>query len=182
MTRIFFTLAVFSLVLMVAALTLGLWMGDLYAEPARSASPQATVHRLTGVGAALAVVLVNSIVVTYFIGTSRWCKEVVQTYGLDASFIQQSTQLKRRTFPWALLSMLVVVGVSALGAASDPMANLEVGRQMGTFHLFAALAGVAFIGWSYLCQWNNIYSNYVLISEIMREVQRVRGERGLPVA
>ena len=40
---------------------------------------------LTGTSAALAVVFVHSIAVTYFIGTSRWCKEVTETYQLDAS-------------------------------------------------------------------------------------------------
>src|SRR4051812_48988881 len=32
-----------------------------------------TVHMLLGAAAALVTVLVNSITVTYFIGTSRWC-------------------------------------------------------------------------------------------------------------
>ena len=34
------------------------------------------------------VVLVESVVVTYFIGTSRWCKEVVETYRLDPAAVQ----------------------------------------------------------------------------------------------
>ena len=44
----------------------------------------ATIHRLTGMAAALGVVFVESVVVTYFIGTSRWCKEVSETYQLDS--------------------------------------------------------------------------------------------------
>ena len=76
----------------------------------------ATVHRLAGVAAGLAVVLVNSIVVTYFIGTSRWVKEVTETYRLDSQFIARSNALKRRTFPWAMLSMLAIVGVIAWAA------------------------------------------------------------------
>ena len=163
-------------------MTLGLWMGDLYDPPTRATSPEATVHRLTGVAAALVVVLVNSIVVTYFIGTSRWCKEVVQTYSLNPDFIRRSTQLKRRAFPWSLFSMLTVVGLSALGAASDPIANLEAGPQLGTFHLLAALVGIAGIAWSYMCQWNYIHMHYTIIAEVMREVHRIRLERGLPIS
>src|SRR5439155_21431475 len=39
-----------------------------------------SLHMLLGAAAALMTVLVNSITVTYFIGTSAWCKEVCQTY------------------------------------------------------------------------------------------------------
>ena len=60
-----------------------------------------------GLGSALVVVFVNSIVVTYFIGTSRWCKEVVETYSLDRGLLRRSVILKRRTFPWAVMAMLV---------------------------------------------------------------------------
>ena len=35
---------------------------------------RATWHRLFGILAALVALLVNSISVTYFIGTSRWCQ------------------------------------------------------------------------------------------------------------
>ena len=62
-------------------------MGDLYArpEPTRETLQWATMHRLTGLAAALAVVFVESVVVTYFIGTSRWCKEVVETYQFETA-------------------------------------------------------------------------------------------------
>src|SRR5262245_53532612 len=41
-----------------------------------------TLHMLLGCAAALVTLLVNSITITYFIGTSRWCKEVCETYGI----------------------------------------------------------------------------------------------------
>ena len=43
-----------------------------------------TLHMLLGAAAALMTVLVNSITITYFIGTSRWCKEVCETYQLES--------------------------------------------------------------------------------------------------
>src|SRR3954469_24792000 len=102
MTRIFLTLASLSIILLVAAMVMGLSMGDLYERPvpSRETLHWATLHRLTGVAAALMVVFVESVVVTYFICTSRWCKEVVETYQLDPTIIQSSNKLKRRTFPW----------------------------------------------------------------------------------
>src|SRR3954465_11561386 len=124
MSRIFLTLASLSMILVMTALVLGLTMGDL--DP-QTATPEtlhwATFHRLTGVAAALAVVFVECIVITYFIGTSRWCKEVVDTYQLDRSNIAESNRLKRRTFPWALIGILTVVGIIALGGAADPGAT-----------------------------------------------------------
>ncbi len=40
---------------------------------------RATLHKMLGIAAALITVLVNFITVSYFIGTSRWCLEVVDT-------------------------------------------------------------------------------------------------------
>src|SRR3989304_423650 len=102
MTRILVTLAALSLTLLLTALVLGLAIGDLYAaRPSDETLNWATVHRLAGIAAALAVVFVESVIVTYFIGTSRWCQEVVETYQLPAELARQSNRLKRRTFPWA---------------------------------------------------------------------------------
>src|SRR5215831_2165281 len=123
MVRIFTTLALLSLLAMIAALCIGLYLGDIHGVNDPDTLRWAMVHRLLGVAAALAVVLVDSIVVTYFIGTNRWCKEVVETYQLHPELIDRSVALKRRTFPWALVSMLVVVGVGTLGAAADPMSG-----------------------------------------------------------
>jgi hypothetical protein len=179
MTRILFTLASIAMILMIAALGLGLTMGNLYHDPSLQTLHWATVHRLLGVTAALAVVFVESVVVTYFIGTSRWCKEVVETYGLDPAPVAASNRLKRRTFLWALGGMLAVVGVIALGAASDPGTLLPNAQDWASAHLIGALAGVLFIGWSFVVAWNNVFANHGIIQGILAEVARIRGERGL---
>ena len=182
MTRIFPMLASFSLMLMGVAATLGLVIGDLYADPVT----QTTLdwrgrHMMTGVAAALFVVLVESIAVTYFVGTSRWCKEVCETYHLDPMLIRRSTMLKRRTFPWAVMGMLAVVGVIALGAAADPATGLPQTRSWITPHLLGALAGIAFIGWTFYVAWRNIAANHRVIADVLEEVRQIRMERGLEV-
>lgn len=182
MTRIFLTIAAASLILLVGALVLGLSMGDLYArpQPTQETLAWATRHRLTGVAAALVVVLVECIVVTYFIGTSRWCKEVVETYHLDPAFIQASNRLKRRTFPWVLAGMLVVVGIISLGGAADPGAIFGPNAQSWAhWHLVGALVGIVFVVWTYLVSWNNIMANHALIQQVVADVARSRRERGL---
>jgi hypothetical protein len=134
---------------------------------------------LTGTSAALAVVLVHSIGITYFVGTSRWCKEVTETYQLDPQMLRESTRLKRRTFPWSLLGMLGVVGVAALGAASDPGTGRADTAWWADIHYAAALGGIAVIAWTYYRAWLEIVANQAVIEQIVEAVAVIRRERGL---
>ncbi len=167
--------------MMAAALLLGLYLGDIHGERDPQVLKLATDHRLLGVAAALVIVLVDSIVVTYFIGTSRWCKEVVETYDLDRQLLRRSILLKRAAFPWAFLSMLAVIGVGALGAAADP-STLRVGTENWvTAHLIGAVLGWAFIALSFYMQGQKIAAHHAVIDEIVAEVRRIRIARGLDV-
>lgn len=180
MTRILLTIATLSLILVAAAFLAGLSIGDIQSPlPSEDTLLSATVHRLTGLAAALAVVFVESIVVTYFIGTSRWVKEVVETYHFDPELVRESNRLKRRTFPWALMGMLTVVGVISLGARSDPSTRLPDTQAWAIWHLAGAIAGTVFIAWTYLIAWNNIAAHHAIIEQLVAEVGRVRRERGL---
>ena len=181
MNRIFLTLAYLALAMMAATLAIGLSIEDLHTDHSPEMLRWATVHRLMGVASALAVVLVNSIVVTYFIGTSRWCKEVCETYGLDPALVRRGNALKRRTFPWALMGMLAVVGIIALGAAADPATGLPNTLWWVTPHLLGALAGICFIAGAFYVEWNNIDANRQIIAEVLDQVRLVREARGLEV-
>ncbi len=185
MPRIFATLASLSLGLYAAALVLGLGIGDLYESPEdqiESIVAWKGTHLLTGAAAALAVVFVHSIVVTYFIGTNRWVKEVSETYRFEGRELAQSTLLKRKTFPWCLMGMLAVVTVGALGAASDPGTGRSGTESVAIFHLFAALSGLAFVGYTYYRAWNNIMAHQAVIEGILSRVAEVRAEKGLETA
>lgn len=179
MPRILLTLALLSLILLLAAATFGFSMGDLYVRP-RSSQTQilARWHFLTGLAAALAVVLVECVIVTYFIGTSRWCKEVVETYRLDAAAVQASNRLKRRTFLWALAGMMAVIGIIALGAASDPGTGPNT-KGWADWHLGGALLGITLIAWTYFAAWNNVAANQRIISQLVGDVANIRRERAL---
>lgn len=183
MNRIFTYLALFATLFVAATLVLGMSLGDVRDPADRTTQRWATVHRLSGIAAGLAVVFVDSIAVTYFIGTSRWCREVVDTYRLDRSLAVRSAALKRRTFPVAVISMLTVVGIVALGGAADPAASLQLeplgGLTWATLHLYGAMLGLAVIIACFVIARNNIEANHELIDEIVAKVQRVRRERGL---
>lgn len=217
MTRIFFSLALFALVLLAVNLLIGLSIGDYNSAVSRwldaaarvrnlerqrapdakelsearaareelnqTLAPQrkkVSLHWLFGLSAALVTVLVNSVTVTYFIGTSRWCKEVCDAYSLDQSLADRCARLKRRTFPWALCGILTVLGIVALGAAAEPGNSLV--KNSGAwvnFHLLGALLGVAVIGASFFVQAGSLSANYTLVQDVMNAVRHVRSDRGL---
>lgn len=143
--------------------------------------PRVNVHMLLGIAASLVAILVNSIAVTYFVGTSRWCREVVETYRLDPALAEESQRLKRRTFPWSLAGMLTIVVLVGLGASSDPGANLSSHLQWRGWHFGFAVLATVFLGIAFLQQMQNVGANYRVIERILAEVRRIRQERGLEV-
>lgn len=181
MERMFSRAAMFAVAFMAATAGLGLWLGDLHGQADPQVLRWGTVHRLSGVLAALVVVLVNSMGVTYFIGTGRWCREVVETYGLEGSFIERSKRLKRSAFPFAVMGMLGVVAIVALGGAADPASGRPGTQDWVTAHLLGGLGIGAAIGWCFLGQLPKIRAQSRLIDDVMQAVRREREARGLDV-
>ncbi len=146
-----------------------------------------TLHFYLGVASSLLVILVNSVSVTYFIGTSRWCKEVAETYDLPPELQARSTLLKRRTFPWALGGMLAIVVLVLLGGLSDPsipLNQIQPGRSalMVQWHYLAAMTTLAFIALMFSVQALRMIENNQAIEAILTEVRRIRLAKGLPVS
>lgn len=138
-------------------------------------------HVLLGLLATLVTIMVNSIAVTYFIGTARWCKEVCETYGLDASYSQRSDRRKSKTFPWSLLGIVTVLTMAALGAASDPGTFRETTAKWVSVHFIAAIAGTAIIAYALWRQVLGIRIHQGIINEILEAVRVVRESKGLAV-
>jgi hypothetical protein len=187
LTNIFKILASFACVFVLATGCLGFALRRFDIRDPQDAAGQrwATVHRLSGVAAALVVVLANSIVVTYFVGTSRWCKEVSETYGLAPALRGRSNTVKRRTFPLAVANMLIAVGIVALGGAGDPAGTFHgappPGLTWGNLHFMAAAVGLCVIAWASIAEYQNIEANQQVIADVMADVKRIRSERGLDV-
>lgn len=181
MVRVFSRVATFAIALLVATAGLGLWIGDLHGQTDPAVLRWATVHRLSGVLAALMVVLVNSMAVTYFIGTGRWCREVAETYSLAEDFDLRSRRLKRRAFPLALVGMGAVVGIVALGGAADPASGRPGTAAWVTPHLVGALGLMGVVAWCFLAQVPGIRRQQELVEEVLDEVRAVRVARGLDV-
>ncbi len=147
----------------------------------RLVQERARLHGLCGVLAALVTVLVNSLCVTYFIGTGRWCREVAETYELASTFDNRAAALKRRTFPWSILGIVTVLTISALGAAADPGTLRDSTSDWVRPHLVVACGGTIVIAVACWFQFLGIEQNYRLISDIMQEVRNVRSARGLAI-
>jgi hypothetical protein len=193
MIRIFPVLALVAAAFMIAAIVAGLNVGPARpAAPATSdaatssaAAPPARnlqmfrMHFLLGLSAGVIVMFVHGIAVTYFIGTSRWCKEVVAAYSLDPKLAAQSARLKRRTFALSLFCMLTVVAIAALGAAGDTRVPEVLGLAWSDLHFAAALAGLGLMIVANYFQWLAMGDNQRVIDEIAAEVKRVRHDRGL---
>jgi hypothetical protein len=141
----------------------------------RGPRAQMTLHMLLGSAAALVTVLVNSITITYFIGTSRWCKEVCETYRFSPELVERCTRLKRSTFPWALAGILAVILMVGLGAAADPSgANWPRSAEFVMPHYLASVVGIVIVIAAFWMQISGIAENYRVIEEVMREVERIR--------
>ena len=182
MERTFARAALFAVALLAATAGLGLWIGDLHATTDPAVLRWGTVHRLSGMFTALVVLLVNSVSVTYFIGTGRWCREVVETYRLDAALVEASKRLKRSAFPYAVIGMLAMVGIVALGGAADPGGGMaERSREWVTWHLVGGIGLAALIAWCFQSQLEPIRGQHELIGEVMAAVRRERAARGLDV-
>ena len=163
--------------------------GEAFAAPRRNL----TLHFYLGVASSLLAILVSSISVTYFIGTSRWCREVVETYRLSPEFVQRSDALKRRTFPYALLGIVTVIVIVALGGLSDPSIPwrraFETEKDwfnatfppisMVNIHYIASMIGLVVLAFAFWMQARGIAANYAVIDEILAQVALIRGERGL---
>ena len=181
MEKIFTSVAIFAVSLMAATAGLGLWLGDLHGQTDQAILRWGTVHRLSAILAALLIVLVNSMSVTYFIGTARWCKEVVETYHLSDRFITKSKGIKRRSFPFALFGMLCVVAIVALQGAADPAAGRSGSEAWVSLHLFGRIGLTGVIAGCLQLQRSKISDQQSLIEEVLAEVRAMREARGLDV-
>jgi len=148
----------------------------------RAPRSRMTLHMLLGSAAALVTLLVCSVTITYFIGTTRWCKEVCDAYEIGPQLAEQSTRLKRGAFPWALAGIFSVILIVGLGAAADPSgANWSRSSQFVNPHYAAAMIGLVIVIISFWMQSTRIAENHEVIQRILAEVEKIRIARNLPV-
>ena len=169
MTHVLDRFSLFNLVTLVVTFVVG-------AVPQwRNLSALPLLHFYLGLFAVLSTLGLHCLVFIYFLGTGRWVKEVTLAYQLpDAPLHKLTRDLKRRTFPVALTAMLVPIATAAAGMGAM--------RQEWPWeiHLALGIATLAVNGWAFVVEHRNVHVNGWIIEEVMREVDRIRAERGLP--
>jgi hypothetical protein len=132
------------------------------------------VHFALGLGSTIGNLGVHCLIFIYFLGTGRWVKEVALAYKLpDVPYPRLTRDLKRWTFPPALLAMSVTI----VAAVSGEGARRE---WPGWIHLALAVASLLVNLWAFRIEYRNVSTNGGVIDDVLREVDRIRAEHGLP--
>lgn len=174
MSRILARLAALNFFVLLLAFAVG-WLSRGRGSLISPDDPTYLIHFYLGLLAVLVTLGVHCLIFIYFLGTGRWVKEVALAYRLpDAPLPRLTRDLKRRTFPLALTAMLVSIATAAAGAAAQ--------RQEWDWKIHAGLAITALLVnlLAFVLEYRNVSINAGIIDAVMREVDRIRAEHGLP--
>jgi hypothetical protein len=172
MTRIFLTLASTVTLSLLATIGFGFWSMAL--DLSMFKKDIYIIHFCLGLFTAISILLVHSIVFTYFLGTGRWVKEVGIAYQLPDGILPKLTrELKRSAYPAALFAMLIGIATAAAGA----------GRQLEewhwSIHLTLAIVTLLVNLWAFVVEYRCVSVNAGVIDAVLDEVDRIRAQRGL---
>jgi hypothetical protein len=168
MHRIFLGLAITSGTMMVASFALGL---VAVGEPRGPGAVWHGLHFLLGLLTVLVGLLVHAIVFTYFLGTSRWVKEVVRVYHLPDWVEAQAIKNKRKAFPFEFWAMALIGLTAWMGAGTDARG------WPSAWHLGVAALAWAFNLGAFLVEYAAIVAQARLLLEVKDEADRVRAAR-----
>ncbi len=177
MTKILTFLSAINFLGLLTACVLGLgnWLVPAYPDP--RAYDVSMTHILVSLLFVLSTLAIHSLIFIYFLGTGRWVKEVTLAYHLpDEPLHKLTRELKRRTFPPALFAMLIAIAAAAAGMGAF------MHHPFWPWYLHATLAVLTLIinAWAFVVESRNVTINAGVIADVMREVERLRAEQGLP--
>lgn len=211
MNRMFPVFALLAVTAVAAAMIMGLTLGDFHSTsrsigevrarlsaahllpPAetealrakdaelRKLEAWASWHRRMGFGAGIFVLWASSLSVVYFLGTSRWCREVTEAYQFPLGPLQRSLQLKRRAFAFSTLAMLTAVVMVALGGANDPSSGRQGTKEWVQVHFYGAMLGIPFLIWCFTQIYGYIIEHQRILHEVMASVREERSRRNQDV-
>ena len=174
MTRILVNLTALNFTALAAAFVVG-WVSFFRKSRGDSEDPTYMLHVYLGLIAATTTLGVHSLVFIYFLGTGRWVKEVAIAYRIpDQPLPKLTRELKRKAFPAALFAMLVPIATSSAGGGVATMAWPWV------WHAVLATMTLLVNAWAFAVEYRCVRTNAGVIDQVMREVDRIRTERGLP--
>lgn len=170
MKRIFLNLAILDFLGLIACFVWGFVF-----DPTDRETSTYMVHFHLGLWFAIFNLGVHCLIFIYFLGTGRWVKEVALAYDLpDVPYPRLTRDLKRRTFPPALFAMLVPIAAAASGLGT------QMREWPGWIHFFLAIGTLIVNLWAFRIEYRNVSINGGVIDDVLREVERIRAEHGLP--
>jgi hypothetical protein len=174
MTRIFLTLATVDGLALVLAFAFGCW-SKLTDGLHAAAGSVYLLHFLLGLFTAVCTLLAHCLIFTYFLGTGRWVKEVTLAYHLpDVPWHKRTRELKRLTFPPALAAMLVTIATAAGGGGAQMLS------WPWELHFGLAIAALVINLWAFRLEYRSVTENASVLEAVLRDVDRIRAEKGLP--
>lgn len=174
MSQILIRLAAVNYLALVVTFSIG-WLSFAHDSAKNPNDSTYLLHFSLGLFTVLLTLAVHCLIFIYFLGTGRWVKEVAIAYRLpDEPLPKLTRDLKRRTFPPALFAMLVPIATAAAGTAAQ--------RQEWSwiYHALLAVATLLINAWAFIVEYRNVSINAKVIDDVMREVDRLRAEAGLP--
>ena len=184
MKHIFLTLTVIGTLLLLAALILGFEIGDPHSV-APLTRKMLSYHLLVSVAALIFAALVHAVLLTYFMGTSRWIEEARQAYKFDPRWSEENRRLKYRTIPVMAACLLLLIANIPFGALAVDKARWDlpvIGPVAPSrVHLVVALLTFVVNLAVNAMEYRAIRRNGELIADVLGEVRRIREARGLPV-
>ena len=173
MTRILARLSAFNLLALAVAFTVG-WVSRARGSLRAPDDPTYLLHFCLGLFAVISSLAVHCLIFIYFLGTGRWVKEVALAYRIpDVPLPRLTRDLKRRTFPVALLAMVVPMATAVAGG------GVQCAGWHWTVHCTLAVASLAVNAWAFWIEHRNVSINVGIVDDVMVEVDRIRAAHGL---
>jgi hypothetical protein len=174
MSTILIRLSVVNLLTLLATFTVGLVSWHRHSLETAGDSTF-LIHFLLGLFAVSFALFVHCLVFIYFLGTGRFVKEVARAYRIpDDPLPKQTRELKRATFPASLLAAVVTIAAAVAGGAAQFRA------WPWQVHLSLGMVAVVVNAWAAVIEVRSVQVNLEVLDEVMREVDRIRAEAGLP--
>jgi len=173
MKRIFLSLAVTNLSLLVASYVLGIVSVSQW--PGRH-DQALGVHFLIALFTVMFSLLVHSIVYTYLMGTNRWVREVVEVYKMPDEILARSKANKRKGFKWEFRAMSMVAVAAWLGAYVHREYPTPFPQQ-SMYHHFAAVFVFIVSLAAFQIEYKVITAQGKLLNEVKELADRMREER-----
>jgi len=173
MKRIFLSLAVTNLSLLLASYVLGII--SVANGPGRH-DQALGVHFLIALGTVMFSLLVHCIAYTYLMGTNRWVREVVEIYRMPGDILARSKANKRKGFKWEFRAMTFVAVAAWLGAWVHREYPVKMAQQ-SMYHHIAAVAVIAMSLAAFAVEYKVIETQGLLLDEVKNLADKMREER-----